>query len=521
MVGHLEANPDARVVVNFSPILLEQIDDYVQQVQRYKSHKDAIHDPLLAALVEPVLPNDIDSRHTIIRQCLRANKQNVIDRFPAYQRLVEIAGWLEANPDELAYLNQQYVIDLLVWYHLAWFSETERDNLIVKGLTLKASDFSLQDRANIFDVIDNLLRSVISRYQKLAKHGQIELSITPYTHPIMPLLLDLQTARQAIPDLTLPSDVNYADGEERVRWQLNKGIKVFEQHFGFRPQGCWPSEGAVCVDTLRLLQDTGFTWAASGANVLKNSLLRQESFSVDNKTDYLYQPYTVSDQTIKCFFRDDDLSDLIGFTYSDWHSEDAVANLLSELEAIAEQVDTDNAVVSIILDGENAWEYYPHNGAYFLSELYEKLASHSGVCMTTFTDAISQPSTQISELVAGSWVYGTLTTWIGDEQKNRAWQLLIDAKECFDIAITNNSLDEQTLEKCRIQLAICESSDWFWWFGDYNPAEAVSQFDLLYRMHLRHLYMLLDRPAPAYLLDSFGHGSGDPERGGAMRHANG
>jgi alpha-amylase/alpha-mannosidase (GH57 family) len=193
-----------------------------------------------------------------------------------------------------------------------------------------------------------------------------------------------------------------------------------------------------------------------------------------------------------------------------------VANLLHHLENIANTV-TAAKVTAIIMDGENAWEYYPENGYYFLSALYKKLAEHPKLELTTFSHCLEVGSSELPTLIAGSWVYGTFSTWIGDKDKNRAWEMLNEAKGVFDKVI-NRLKPKQRLAAER-QLAICEGSDWCWWFGDYNPAEVVRDFDRLYRYHLINLYHLLGEPPPNYLSQAFSHGGGAPAVGGVMRRS--
>lgn len=219
-------------------------------------------------------------------------------------------------------------------------------------------------------------------------------------------------------------------------------------------------------------------------------------------------------------FRDDGLSDLIGFTYASWHADDAVANFIQHLESIANANEgPEGRVVSIIMDGENAWEYYPCNGWFFLSALYKRLSDHPRLKLTTFSEglnSVNRPA-ELSEVVAGSWVYGTFTTWVGDPDKNRAWEMLVEAKRKFDQVIESGRLDEARQEQAILQLAHCEGSDWFWWFGDYNPGDTVSDFERLFRLQLTHLYQLLGETPPEYLSQIFALGSGDPTHGGVMR----
>jgi len=518
MAAHLEAVPEARAVVNFAPLLLEQIDDYARHVHGYLNNGLSIGDPLLAALAQPVLPGEAEARLALVKGCLRANEARMIRRFPDYQRLVDMAGWIELHPQALHYLSDQYLADLLVWYHLAWLGETvRRQDPRVRQLMDKAAGYTLHDRRELLAIVDELLAGLLPRYRRLAERGQVELSVTPYAHPIVPLLIDFATAREAMPGVSLPAVAAYPDGSERARWHIRAAVESFERHFGFRPHGCWPSEGGVSAATLGLLSEAGFRWAATGETVLANSRQQAGAAAHDLKAEWLYQPYRLDGQTVSCFFRDDGLSDLIGFSYASWHADDAVGNLVQQLEGIAAASRAHpERIVSIILDGENAWEHYPENGYYFLSALYQRLARHPHIELTTFSDYLGQHSPgTLATLTAGSWVYGTFSTWIGDIDKNRGWEMLVDARHAVDARWPQ--LGDAERSQVAQQLAVCEGSDWFWWFGDYNPAQTVSDFEHLYRVHLGNLYQLLGVEPPGYLAQTFTRGRGAPVHGGVMR----
>ena len=514
MAAHLEAVPQAKAVVNFAPILLEQIEDYAKQVSSYLHDGISITDPLLAALVEPSIPADPEARLKLIKDCMRANRERQINRYSAFKKLVEMAEWLEHHYESLNYVNSQFISDILVWYHLAWMGETVKlTDSRIKRLIEKGAGFTLHERLEILEIIGEQLANVILRYKILARKGQIELSVTPYAHPIMPLLLDLNSTHEAMPHAPLPELDAYPGGEERVRWHLERGVQTFKRFFGFKPKGCWPSEGSISEQTLRILDDAGFDWAASGGSVAHNSLNL-----VDAEKPSIHHAFKLQSTDIACFFRDDGLSDLIGFEYSKWHADDAVSDLIHHLENIAKH-EPDGTVVSIIMDGENAWEYFPANGYYFLSALYKRLSSHLEIELTTFSDCLKSKVDvkPLPRLVAGSWVYGTFSTWIGDSDKNRGWDMLGDAKWAFDKVISTGRLTDEQVQKAELQLAVCEGSDWFWWFGDYNPGEAVSNFEKQFRLNLTNLYRLLGKEPPAYLSMSFTQGSGSPAMGGAMR----
>jgi alpha-amylase/alpha-mannosidase (GH57 family) len=390
-----------------------------------------------------------------------------------------------------------------------------RDDIRVKQLMKKSRIYSIHDRRMLLELMAELISGVIGRYRKLAESGRIELSMTPYAHPIVPLLLDIESAHEAMPNAALPIVRKYPDGRGRSEWHMRKGLETFQHYFGFVPQGCWPSEGSVSAETVELISSMGMRWLASGETVLRNSLLR----SGVEANGCIHTPYRLGDHPARCFFRDDGLSDLVGFKYSEWHADDAVANLIHHLENIAEACkQQEGSIVSIILDGENAWEYYPENGYYFLSALYEKLVAHPQINLTTYSDYLDQYDVPrpLGKLVAGSWVYGTFSTWIGDEDKNRAWDMLADAKQMYDRVMASGRLSEDDARRAELQLAICEGSDWFWWFGDYNPADSVTSFDEQYRLHLSNLYSLMGEEPPEYLSHAFSHGSGSPAMGGVM-----
>jgi len=520
MVALLEDNAQAKVVVNFAPILLEQISDYANQVESALSSGTPIADPLLSALITPALPTSTEQRMVLISQCLRVNEERLIQRFPPYMRLAKVARMLEADSDLMHYLDDKFLTDLLCWYHLAWMGETiHRTDKRIQHLVEKGCDYTLHDRIEIMTVIGELLNTVIPRYRRLAEAGQIEISMNPYAHPIVPLLLDLQSARESWPDILMPACDSYPGGQARAEWHMQRGIEEFEKHFGFKPKGCWPSEGALNTATLELMDKFDIKWAASGESVLRSSLASEERIDEINTVHGLYMPYTAGKSKAAAFFRDDGLSDLIGFSYATWHGDDAAADMAQHIQNIAASCgEKEKRVVSIILDGENAWEHFPNNGYYFLSALYRELTSHPEIELTTFSECLDDVEVgQLENIITGSWVYGTLSTWIGDNDKNRGWEMLVDAKRHYDQVMASGRLNEQQRQRAEEQLALCEGSDWFWWFGDYNPADSVSDFEFLFRSHLTNLYMILGLEPPEYLSHIMAHGSGKPEHGGAMR----
>jgi len=529
MAYHLERHPKVRAVVNFVPILLDQLEDYVDQFAT--GH---LRDPLLRVLVhEDSCALSAEQRQLILDACFRSNHTKMIAPYPAYKRLSELFNRLQADGDTvLSYLSGQFMFDLLTWYHLAWCGESvRREHALVVRLMSKAEGFSLEDRQQLLALIGDLIGGIIPRYRKLAESGQIEISATPHYHPLAPLLIDFACAKEAMPDAPLPQAIRYPAGKIRVAAHVAKARKSHAARFGSEPAGMWPAEGSISTGTLEVLAEEGCRWAASGEGVLVNSLLRHSHSGVPDRTQYLYRPYRLEKGAggLTCFFRDDRLSDLIGFEYSRWHGQDAARHFVEQIEAIAQHAtEGETPVVSVILDGENAWEYYPYNGFYFLDELYTELEAHPDIHTSTYSDYLKSSPTRsdsaqvhsLPGIVAGSWVYGDFSTWIGSKDKNRAWDLLCVAKQSYDMVIASGRLSLAEQDAAERQLCSCESSDWFWWFGDYNPSHAVVSFDRLFRHNLTELYNLLKLPAPHNLSEPISQGSaGETEAGGAMRRA--
>jgi alpha-amylase/alpha-mannosidase (GH57 family) len=523
MAWHLEANPQARVTFNFVPVLLDQLEDYSDQFAT-----GDIRDPLLALLAEEALDNiSTEQCNLIIDSCFKSHHEKMLAPFAHYQRLHNIYKALQIEGSAaFNYLSAQYKADLLVWYHLAWTGESiRRTNTFVQKLMEKGTQFTLEDRRALFRLIGELISGLIPRYKALQDQGRIELSTTPHYHPIVPLLLDFKSTRDAMPYAPLPHSARYPGGNDRACAHIRQAQASHAVRFGKAATGMWPAEGAVSHATLTLMAQHGLKWAATGEGVLTHSLYKSfEGFGLA-KQDYLYQPYRITDghHDILCFFRDDGLSDKIGFEYSKLYASEAVSDFIRSLEHIqSANTRTQCPVVSVILDGENAWEYYPYNAYYFLSELYAALVDHPNIEMATFSDILAMPGNTVAmetlpEVAAGSWVYGSFSTWIGSAEKNRGWDLLCDAKECYDRVMQDGLLTQEEIAACERQLSICEGSDWFWWFGDYNSAMSVDSFDRLYRRNLSNLYHLLKLPVPDVLSRPISVGAGDPAVGGTMR----
>lgn len=511
MAGHLERHPSIQCTVNFVPVLLDQIEDYAAQFATGQWR-----DSLLAVAAAERL--DEAQRVWLLDMAFRCHVPTMLEPFAPYRRLRDIHDFMRPTEDgHCAYLSGRYFTDLATWMLLAWSGETlRRESGIIAQLMAKGELFSHAERQSLLATLGEVVSGLIPRYRALAERGQIELCCTPSHHPLAPLLLDFSSASEAWPTCPLPASPAYPGGRSRVAAHLSAARESHTRRFGQAPIGLWPAEGAISTPFLAQIADAGFSWAASSASVLHYSA---------GPTASPLRPWQAPDSDLTLFFRDERLSDLIGFEYARWHGRDAARHFIDQLEAIAVQQPA--ALIPVFLDGENAWEYYPYNAWYFFDDLYTALADHPSVRTTTLSAAATRHASRrqpLPQLIAGSWVYGTFSTWIGHPDKNHAWECLCEAKYCVDRALASTQMTEQEQQSILAQLAVCESSDWFWWFGDDNPPQAVASFDRLFRANLKALYARLKLPAPASLEQPLSHGSqsgngAETEAGGTMRRA--
>ena len=514
MAGHLERHPGVRCTVNFVPVLLDQVEDYCEQLE-----SGQWRDGLLRSLGCPdpdTLPES--DRSWLLDIAFRCNAPNMLEPFAPYRQLRDLLDFVRTQDrDNSNYLSGQYFSDLTTWYVLAWSGETlRREHGIIDKLMAKGSNFDLADRQALLAELSRVMKNLVPRYRALADRGQIELSCSPAHHPLAPLLLDFNAAREALPDCLLPDSSGYPGGRSRVEAHIKAAQDSHLRRFGQPPKGLWPAEGALSTAFLRQIAEAGFQWTASSQSVLMHSAGNEASTSV------AWQAPEGTPNDITLFFRNDHLSDLIGFEYSKWHGRDATGHFMSEVTAL--HLQNEHNLIPIFLDGENAWEYYPYNAWHFFDDLYEALEKDSNIRTVTLSEACAAHRDRrgrLARLVAGSWVYGTLSTWIGSLEKNRAWELLCDVKLHADWVLGQDEkwLTAELRANILYRLAVCESSDWFWWLGDYNPSESVAYFDHLFRENIKALYCLLDLPVPASLDQPLSSGGGVPENSGTMRRA--
>jgi alpha-amylase/alpha-mannosidase (GH57 family) len=397
-----------------------------------------------------------------------------------------------------------------VWHKLAWIDPFYLDgDARVRALIAKGRGFSEDDKLVLREVELELLNKVIPEYRAAAERRQIELSASPFYHPILPLLCDTDIYLGTHPQARRPRQP-FRRPEDAAD-QLERAAACHARLFGARPIGLWPSEGSVSDAMVPLATAAGFTWMATDEMILARTL--GVSFSRDGhgqveRPEQLYVPYRVrvGETTIACAFRDHTLSDLIGFVYSGWSAEvaadDFVCRLVDAGRRYAERTGGGDALIPIILDGENAWEHFPGGGRTFLRALYRRIEAHPELQTVTMAEGCAGATRELPGIFPGSWIDANFYIWIGHADDQKGWSQLADARQALDAAAANRSVDADGLSAAREEIAIAEGSDWFWWYGDDHSSAHDADFDNLFRIHLRNAYHRLQVPVPDELFIS-------------------
>src|SRR5688572_340341 len=502
MVAILKEFPRVKATFNLVPSMLVQLEAFAREQAR---------DRHLELGLKPAGSLTEEERAFCVEQFFHAHRPRMIDPYPRYRQLYEQRG---ANGAGLSARSQagQFSVedlrDLQVWHKLVWMDPEyhERDER-VRALVEKGRRFTEDDKATLRAIELELLRRVIPEYAAAAGRGQVELSASPFYHPILPLLCDSDIYLRTHPHSRMPREPFRYPGDAAD--QLERGAALHHQLFGRRPVGLWPSEGSVSDAMVPLVADAGFQWMATDEEILAKTrgitLTRNADGHVE-QPEVLYRPYRVgsSDGRVACGFRDHTLSDLIGFSYGSWSADGAAADFIDRLVTAGRRYSArtggGEATIFVILDGENAWEYYDGQGRPFLRALYGRLESHPELRTVTMTEACAAASESLPSIFPGSWINGDFYIWIGHADDHRAWSQLVDARRMLDAAA--GGAPPEALARAREEMLIAEGSDWFWWYGDDHFSEHDLAFDELFRRHVRNVYRSLDRSVPEELFVS-------------------
>ena len=493
MVEILSEFPDIRQTFNFTPSLLEQIIDYTE------NHAIDRH---LELTLKKASELDIEDKIFILENFFLANWDNMIKPFPRYYELLIKRGFqlVKSDVTRIArYFNTNEFLDLQVLFNLCWidplFRERDKD---LKTLTEKQRNYTEEDKHLIISKQLSILKNIIPKYKEMVKREQIEISLSPFYHPILPLLCDTNNAKLAMPSVRLPSK-RFSHPEDAKK-QVKLGIEYFEKIFGYRPVGMWPSEGSVSEEVINIIGKEGIKWIATDEDILSNSLNKRFRDTSGNimEPSVLYKSYSF--ENVSLIFRDHQISDLIGFVYQKWDPKNAANDLISRFLQIHSSLTKEKPhILSIILDGENAWEYYKNDGHDFLRYLYERISKEDRIKTIRISEYISEldKGEPLGRLHAGSWINANFGIWIGHEEDNRAWDYLSETRDTLEVFQKLNP--DKDLSNAWKAIYIAEGSDWNWWYGDEHSTDNQADFDELFRSNLMKVYKEMGKEIPHYL----------------------
>jgi alpha-amylase/alpha-mannosidase (GH57 family) len=486
MVALLDDYPNFKSTYNLVPSLLLQIEDYVNNHAKDKALKLSEKDP--RELTD-------EERVYILKNFFMVNWEVMIKPYHRYHDLLLKRGRFSSTAEltrVAGHMTSQEMLDIQVWFNLVWFGFISRkQDPVVKELFAKGRNFTADDKAAVLGKQIEVLSRIIHKYTDLSERGQIEITTSPFYHPILPLLCDTSVAKESMPHIKLPA-VRFRHPED-AEHQIRSAVEYFKQKFGEAPAGMWPSEGSVSEDMARLTAAAGIGWIGTDEGVLGSSIGRMLSPAER------CQPYFMDweGRRLDMIFRNHFLSDQIGFVYQRWRAKDSVDDFVRHLYDIRGALPDDGKkyLVSVILDGENAWEYYRDGGEGFLRELHDRLQNTPNIITTRVKDFLADnpPANHLPKLFPASWINNNFRIWIGHEEDNVSWDYLARARAVMD------DLPREGRELAWQELYVAEGSDWNWWYGDDHSSENDEAFDALYRKHLKNLYHLLGKEPPKHL----------------------
>ncbi|HLZ93674.1 MAG TPA: glycoside hydrolase family 57 protein [Candidatus Acidoferrum sp.] len=508
MVQLLNDAPGFHATFNVVPALGMQLEEYAS---------GKFSEPWFALAFKPGEELTREDKAEILARAFQLNHERLMSRWPRFVELFEWSRPAGGAQAQVTFTARDWR-DLQVLSQLAWMDEIwlAKDD-VVSRLANKGKDFTERDKTNLKAKQLEFLALVLPAYREAAQNGQIEISTTPFYHPILPLLCDSDIARVANPGTPLPRRAFRQPDDARE--QLRRACAYHQRVFGIKPAGLWPSEGSVSDQALTIAMEEGFQWFGADEGVLGRTLnvgFFRDANSLPANSDRLYRPYRVqlAGSSICGLFRDHHLSDLIGFVYSRMDGKAAAADLHGRLRSIGERVPSQQPLtVCLFLDGENAWEYYPGNGRDFLREFYKRVQSDQDFRALSASEAIAAtreiPST--NGIFPASWINANFDVWIGNSEDVAAWELLWDARQAYARGLEARIQERQdaptdtALKEAYESLLAAEGSDWCWWFGPEHSTANDAEFDALYRKHLTGVYLALGQVAPEELAKPIKH----------------
>jgi alpha-amylase/alpha-mannosidase (GH57 family) len=496
MIDLVTAQPDLRINFNFTPVLVRQILELVNR---------EVQDEWENLSRKRAVDLDLQDRRHLLENFFKINWDTLIRPFPRYAELLAKrgAGYTTAKLDSLVKtFSDADFRDLQLLYNLQWcgFSAFRRFPVLAE-IKAKGRDFTEEDKITVLDIHRKILALVLPEYRAAQDRGQIEITTTPYFHPIMPLVYDTNIARRCQPQSPLPSTFSAPDD---VRAQLRLAQELHEKVFGRRARGLWPSEGSVAPEIVPLMVEAGLEYFCTDEGNLFKSLKHDLAW-MNREVDHveMFQGWRVraGDSSIQALFRERPLSDFIGFDAARNETSKAVGHLMSHLRNIAAVAPTGRGVTPLILDGENAWEAFPDGGETFLTTFYRELASAPELRLRRIGDYFDEFPAQVetNSLHSGSWIRSDFDIWIGDPEENKGWEWLKETRHFLVERLATGQVPAERAMEAWWEIYAAEGSDWFWWYGPDFTIDTDFLFDELFRCHLQNVYRILGIDPPAHL----------------------
>ncbi|MDD3237404.1 MAG: glycoside hydrolase family 57 protein [Candidatus Gastranaerophilales bacterium] len=498
MLLQLDNFPDLKLNFNLVPVLVDAIEEY--------AHKGA-HDIHSKLTVTPIDELTEDDKQYILNYFFDANYANLISHHKYYSDLYH-KRYLKEEVDISDFSEQEYS-DIMMWFNLVWFDPRWIEEYPeLKSFIEQERGFSLAQRVAVIDIQRQIMARIIPEFKKYQDEGRIEITTSPYYHPILPIMFDMNVAKKSAIRHPLPDcKINMA---EDAKTQIKMALDKMEQTFGKRPVGMWPSEHCVSQKTLDCFADLGIKWTVSDEGILANTLKKE--FVRDFK-GYLEDPYDLCNaytyesknhKPINIVFRDSVIPNLISFEYPHHESVIAASDLYSRIKTIQNKLQNspdEHHLLTIAMDGENSWESYANDGAQFLKTLYKLITRDETLHSVLVSDYIKevQHIKKLDSLAAGSWINRDFQLWIAEPTKNLAWKYLCHTEEDLKIFAKEKDVDKRLVTMAKNELYIAQGSDWFWWYGEPNDSGQDHIFDYLFREHLKNIYLLLGKKVPKYL----------------------
>ena len=491
MVLILEKFPKIKLNFNLVPVLLDSLIDYGE------NDLHDIHSRLTITDVEDLTADD---KEFIINNFFDANFHSMILPSEEYNRLYQ-KYQLNPENDINMFSNQEYS-DLMALFNLAWFDPIYKNIYPeLKKLIKKGKNYTTEDRIKIIDIQRDIIRKIIPTYKKFSDEGRIEITTSPYYHPIIPILLDIKSIKKSSEN-DLPTNLKM---ELDAKMQTEMALDRMENIFGKRPRGIWPSEHCISSKELGLFKELGVDWTISDEGILSNSI----NFEfVRDFRGYLEDPYHLlksykyKDDGVNIIFRDSVIPNLIGFEYPNHPAESAANDLYDRIKVAQSKLlssPDENHLITIAMDGENCWENYTADGSTFLSTIYSLIENDPSLETVLISDYLDKDIQKpLNKISSGSWVNRNFKLWIDEPLKNLAWTYLKQVRDDFSAYVKQNPLNPN-IEAARRELFICEGSDWFWWYGEPNDSGRDNIFDYIFREHLKNIYVFLGLEVPQYL----------------------